>query len=117
MKATKFGIYLRKLRLDHQMLLKDMASKLGISPAYLSAIELGKRQIPDELVDNISSSFEIKDNKLTELYAAVANSQTSVNVSLEGMDSDNKEVFLAFARKLKTLDSNQLIRINELLKD
>ena len=36
---TSFGKTLRKLRIDNEELLKDMALKLGVTLAYLSAVE------------------------------------------------------------------------------
>ena len=48
--VTTFGKVLRKLRIDHSEILGDMAKKLKISPAYLSAIENNGRVIPDDLI-------------------------------------------------------------------
>ena len=42
---TEFGKILRKLRIDRQELLRDMAKNLEVSSAYLSAVETGKRKI------------------------------------------------------------------------
>ena len=38
------GKFLRKLRIDHDEYLKDMAQKLNISISYLSAIENGVKK-------------------------------------------------------------------------
>ena len=35
MKLTEFGKFLRKLRIDNEELLKDMAIKLNTTPAFL----------------------------------------------------------------------------------
>lgn len=45
--ATNYGKVLRKIRVDRDELLKDMAGKLGITSAYLSSIEMvsGKFQL------------------------------------------------------------------------
>ena len=45
---TEFGKCLRKIRIDKAELLKDMAEKLQVTSAYLSAVEHGKREIPDD---------------------------------------------------------------------
>ncbi|QGX87831.1 helix-turn-helix domain-containing protein [Escherichia coli] len=45
MQVTALGRFLRKIRIDKDQILKDMAEKLGVSVAQLSAIELGKRSI------------------------------------------------------------------------
>ena len=40
-----FGIFCRKLRLDNNQILKEMADALGVSSSYLSAVENNKRKI------------------------------------------------------------------------
>ncbi len=44
---TPFGEKMRKLRAERDLQLKDMAAGLGVSPAYLSALEHGKRGRPN----------------------------------------------------------------------
>ncbi len=43
---TQFGIFLRKLRLDSNEIMKEMATKLDVSPSFLSTVENGKKTIP-----------------------------------------------------------------------
>jgi len=45
--VTPFGEEMRKLRAERGLRLKDMAAGLGVSPAYLSALEHGKRGRPN----------------------------------------------------------------------
>ena len=42
--ATTLGVFLRKLRLANDEILKDMAKNLGVSSAFLSAVENGKKK-------------------------------------------------------------------------
>lgn len=44
--ATELGKTLRKIRIDRDELLKDMAEKLDMSPSMLSSIENGTRKPP-----------------------------------------------------------------------
>ncbi|WP_455477636.1 helix-turn-helix domain-containing protein [Bartonella sp. B41] len=55
---TSFGKILRELRIDRLERLFDMSKKLGISSAFLSSIEIGKRSIPVGM-----------EEKIIELYA------------------------------------------------
>ena len=41
--TTNFGKFCRKLRIDNDELLYDMAAKLGVSSAFLSKVENGKK--------------------------------------------------------------------------
>jgi transcriptional regulator with XRE-family HTH domain len=44
---TPFGLRLRALRAERNLALKDMAAGLGVSAAYLSALEHGQRGRPN----------------------------------------------------------------------
>lgn len=57
---TNLGKQTRKLRIDNEELLMDMANKLGISASYLSAIETGKRKAPKDLIEKIENIYKIK---------------------------------------------------------
>ena len=57
---TPFGERLRKLRLEKNVTLKAMAQALGVSSAYLSALEHGKRGRPSwHLVQGVTAYFNI----------------------------------------------------------
>ena len=51
---TELGIALRKIRLDKHELLREMAAKLNVSSAFLSAVETGKKRPPANFVNKIS---------------------------------------------------------------
>lgn len=47
---TDLGRLLRKIRIDHGEILKDMANRFGVTASYLSAVENGKRAVPEAWV-------------------------------------------------------------------
>ena len=54
---TRFGKKLRTLRLEKDQRLKDMADELGVTAAYLSAVENGKRSVPDLWIGKLSDRY------------------------------------------------------------
>ncbi len=48
-----FGRMVRDIRLVRAMLLYDMAKDLNISPAELSAIECGRKPVPDWFISKL----------------------------------------------------------------
>ena len=60
--TTEFGKMLRKLRIDCDENIRDMAFNLDITASYLSAIECGKRNIPKNLVDKVAKVVIEADN-------------------------------------------------------
>ena len=62
---TRVGIFLRKLRLDSGEIMKDMATKLDVSSSFLSAVENGKKKMPESWYDTIVNLYNLdKENKM-----------------------------------------------------
>ena len=58
---TSLGTFLRRLRLAKGEILKDMAESLGVSSAFLSAVENGKKKMPGVNADFAGPIEEIKN--------------------------------------------------------
>ena len=114
---TQLGQFLRKLRIGNNEVLADMAQKLNITSAYLSAIELGKRSIPENLFSNLVEMYQITKEGEVELQKAIDASVTSVEIDLDNVSLAGRETVVAFARKLKDLDDVSLNNILEYLKE
>ena len=112
---TEFGKALRKIRIEREELLKDMATALGVSPAYLSAVETGKRRIPDDWVEKISVHYHLSQNERTDLSQAAENSAYEVKISLQASEAKRGAV-LTFARALDHLSDEDLKRIMQSMR-
>lgn len=110
---TPFGKALRIFRLNRGELLKDMAVKLDVTPAYLSSVENGKREPTQELMNRIYQNYDLGDDKRDELEAAMAKTVKIIRLQLN--DEDDSELGLLFARKLNSLTDTQKISIAEIL--
>lgn len=115
-KVTDFGKFLRKLRIDRSTTLRRMAEILGISPGYLSAIELGKREVPFDLVEKVHEAYSLSVDELEEANALADMQITKVNIDLDDANRKQKEVFLAFAREFESLDAEALDNLFDILQ-
>lgn len=81
MALTEFGKAVRKARIENGDTLKTMATSLGISPAFLSAVETGKKKIPNHLVVRIEALLKKQGVKAGDLakLADLSNNQVSLN--------------------------------------
>ena len=79
--VTEYGKLLRKIRIDHDEILKDMASKLEITAAYLSSIENGKRQIPINMTKTIVAKYKLDDFMADSLLDAEDSIKHSKSIS------------------------------------
>ena len=58
---TPLGKFLRKLRLDNDQLLRDMAERLDMPSSTLSAIETGRRKPPQGFAEKIGRAYALAD--------------------------------------------------------
>jgi len=97
---TAFGKFCRKLRIDNDELLQDMATKLGITASYLSAVENGKRNIPHEWVDKIKDLYSLDNEKYHELINSVQESQLDLKIRLSEFNNEDRNILLTLAKRL-----------------
>jgi transcriptional regulator with XRE-family HTH domain len=77
MALTPFGKALRKLRIDRDLLLKDMADDVSMTSAYLSAVEAGRKPIPRNLITQLRSRLNLTPEQESELREAADMSASS----------------------------------------
>lgn len=112
-KLTPFGVALRKLRIERELRLFDLAEKLGKSTAMVSAIETGRKPIPDGFLAELIRVLSLTAAEHKELRTAKDRTQKVINV--EHLAPDNREVVAAFARNPGELPSDLLEQIRKLV--
>jgi transcriptional regulator with XRE-family HTH domain len=112
---TEFGKFLRNLRIEYEELLKDMADKLGVTPSYLSAVETGKRNIPDDWLEKIKKFYNLDIFAQETLDRAASNSIKTIKLDLSNAGKQKRETALIFARQFDDVDDSTLIEIRKLL--
>jgi len=112
---TSFGKFCRKLRIDKNELLKGMASKLNVTSAYLSAVENGKRKIPDNWIKVLPKIYDLNEAEINELRESYDLSISEIKIDLGSANSNQKKIVTSFARKFHSLDDDDLSKIKRLL--
>lgn len=116
--VTAFGKYLRKMRIDCSEVLGVMAKRLGVSPAYLSSIENGGREIPEDFVARIASEYGLNSAQIQELEEAKAQTRGAVNVKFDDQKTKANyvETAVMFAKDFSRLNAEQIEELKNLLK-
>mgnify|MGYP001996495846 FL=1 len=65
-----FGNYIRKLREEKQLLLREVASQMNIDTALLSKIERGTRIARKEQVEDLAKALNKSENELLNFWMA-----------------------------------------------
>jgi transcriptional regulator with XRE-family HTH domain len=114
--VTPFGEKLRELRTKRGKLLKDMASHLGVTSTYLSALEQGKRGKPSwALLQATIGYFNIIWDEAEELKTLA--SLSDPRVKIDTVDMNTKATFMAnrIAREIGTLSETEMDAILKVL--
>lgn len=79
---TPFGKELRKLRIENDWKLKDMAAGIGVSPSFLSAVETGDKPIPADLPARIASWARLSKESTENLQQAAVLSAKTISMRM-----------------------------------
>jgi transcriptional regulator with XRE-family HTH domain len=115
---TPFGEAIRRLRERKGVSQKQMAAALNVSPAYLSALEHGRRGLPSfDLLQRIAGYFSIIWDEAEELFMLARGSDPRVVVDTSGLAPE----FTAFANRLaariRTLDEATIAKLEAVLEN
>jgi transcriptional regulator with XRE-family HTH domain len=84
--VTPFGQHLRRLRAERGITLKQMAAAVGVSSAYLSALEHGKRGRPSfALVQRLIAHLNVIWDDAEELARLARLSHPRVTIDTTGL--------------------------------
>ena len=112
---TQFGKELRKIRIENDQILKNMADKLNVTAAYLSAVENGNRKVPDSWINIIAKEYDLSDENVKNLQRLAYENRNDINVSFDNTNNQETNLALSFARKFKNLNDNQIEEIQKIL--
>ena len=115
---TPLGAKLRELRAARGVTLKQMASALNVSSAYLSALEHGKRGKPTWiLLQRIIHYFNVIWDEAEELQRLAELSDPKISVDTAGLSPDATELANRLARDISRLSEEDLVALKaELIK-
>jgi transcriptional regulator with XRE-family HTH domain len=106
---TPFGERVRQLRRERGRLLKDMAAHLGVSSAYLSALERGERGKPTwTLIQGVLQYFNIIWDEADELARLADMSDPRAKIDTAGCDPRATLLTNRLAREIRGLSEDEL---------
>ena len=106
---TPLGLKLRELRRKKGVSQKEMASALGVSAAYLSALEHGRRGVPTwVLLQKIIGYFNIIWDDAEEVLRLAGRSHPRVVIDTSGLSPAATELANMLAERIGSLDARTL---------
>lgn len=113
---TPFGERMRRLRAERGVTLKAMAMAVGVSPAYLSALEHGKRGRPGwHLIQRIIAYFNIIWDEAEEVVRLARISHPRIVIDTSGLDPKATALANRLADEIGRLDARALAELLTIL--
>jgi len=114
---TPLGAKLREMRAERGVTLKEMAHAIGVSPAYLSALEHGKRGAPTWfLVQRIIVFFNIIWDDAEELCRLAQSSDPRIKIDTSGAIPEATAFANLLARTVGDLGADDFARMSEIVE-
>lgn len=114
---TPFGQKIRLLRKNKAISQKQMAADLGVSPAYLSALEHGHRGQPTwALVQKVISYFNLIWDDAEEIEQLARLSHPRITVDASGLSAEAVALINQLSRKIQSLSPARIKQMTDVLE-
>jgi len=109
---TPFGARLREMRRARGVSQKEMANAIGVSPAYLSALEHGRRGMPSwAMVQAIIGYFNVIWDEAEELQRIAAASHPRIVIDTAGLSPQATELANLLGAEISRLDRDEIAEL------
>lgn len=113
-----FGEYIKLKRIEKGISLRQFASKIGISPSYMSDIEKGRRYAPDkEKLEQIQKVLFVRDEEIQKFYDLAGLSRNEVPQDLPEYIINNNEIKVLLRKTKEGKRDDLLDNINYLMNN
>ncbi|MEP1207108.1 MAG: helix-turn-helix transcriptional regulator [Rhizobiaceae bacterium] len=113
---TPLGLHLQALRAQRNITQKEMAAAIGVSPAYLSALEHGKRGLPSwALLQRIVGFFNVIWDDAEKLQRLASLSDPKITIDTSDLSASATQLANLLAQKIETMDEAQIEAVLDLL--
>lgn len=119
---TELGKWLKIFRLSESVRLYDMAEKMGISSAFLSAIETGNKAAPANFFDKVCDAYNLSPEQKNELMQVIVNTREqqaikkeSIHLVIDKPRQGIDNLAFSFARNANYLTEGQRAQLLDIL--
>lgn len=106
---TPFGERIRELRAKKQVTMKEMAKAIGVSQAYLSALEHGNRGRPSwYLLQRTISYFNVIWDDAEDLVRLARHSHPKVSINTSELSANATELANRLADEIAEMSEHQI---------
>ena len=113
---SKFGEFMRILRIKKGEYMGQIAEMLGTTTPFLSAVENGKKNVPKTWKEKIVEHYSLNESEIIELENAIEASKLQMKFDLRNSGEKKRQAVLQFARSFDDVDEETAEKILKLLE-
>ena len=91
-----------------------MATKLGVTASYLSAVEHGKKRVTEKLAEDICRIYSLSQEQKEEFKASIIKSSDTLN--LKNLNDTQRQLMCLIYLRLDSLSSEDIDIIKKILE-
>ena len=103
---TKFGLENRELRRAKNLKLRQVAEYLGVTPSFLTNVEVGRKPVPEDWIGRLAELYRLDDLQKGLLRRAALTSQKRFVIEVN--NEKEAELLAAFVENQEKLEPQQL---------
>ncbi len=115
MSYTKFGEFVRVLRVKHHEVMGDVADLLGCKVPFLSSVENGKKNVPETWAPILIEHYHLNSEEQADLYQSIEESKTQIKIDLRSAWPHQRLAAAQFQRSFEKMDEETANAIMKLL--
>jgi transcriptional regulator with XRE-family HTH domain len=105
--STPIGIYLRSLRMRAGLRQEEFAELLGITPSFISSIEIGRKNPTQDFIDRIAALLELTQRDREDLKREFADSPKRIDLPRD-LPADEYRMWAELSREQGQLTPGQI---------
>lgn len=115
-KRTSFGKELRKMMIDSDESLIDLAKVLNVTIPFVSSVLNGNKNVPSSWFDIIENHYDLNKKEIENLKILAEESKNSIKFDLSNCNNNQRGLAVQLQRNLSNLDDEDIEKIKEILK-
>jgi len=114
--TTQLGKELKKLRIDLGVTLMGMSQLVNLSVAFLSAIETGRKRVPDNFLDVLAAAIPAVAENRKKFEVLINQARKEIRMPLDTANYQDAMLATEFARRFSSLTEEEKSRLKGILK-
>lgn len=115
-KKTNFGKEIKKLMIDNDENLINLALILNVTVPFVSSVLNGNRNVPDTWFNILKEHYNLDDKQLDNLKILAEESKDTIKVDLTKCNDNQRGLAVQLQRNLSNLSEEEIEKIKNILE-